>query len=80
MTACCMMMGALATWAADYTKYYQNLPTEVKAVEAVMIPANTVNLKDCGAVGDGVTLCSDAFEKGISQLTKMGGGRNSHAA
>ena len=70
-----MMMGALATWAADYTKYYQNLPTEVKAVEAVMIPANTVNLKDCGAVGDGVTLCSDAFEKGISQLTKMGGGR-----
>jgi len=70
-----MMMAALATWAADYTKYYQNLPTEVKAVEAVMIPANTVNLKDCGAVGDGATLCTDAFEKGISQLTKMGGGR-----
>ena len=71
------MLLAIATGAAagDYTKYYENLPTQVKAVEAVVIPNNVVTLTDCGGVGDGVTLCTEAFEKGIARLTKMGGGR-----
>ena len=67
-----LVMGAKAD---DYAKYYSDLPTQVKAVVKVEIPANVVNITDYGGVGDGVTLCTEAFEKGISRLTKMGGGR-----
>lgn len=59
----------------DYGKYYKELPTEVKAVEPVVIPDNEVLLTEVGGIGDGVMLCTEAFEKGISQLTKKGGGR-----
>lgn len=70
-----MVLLATTAMAADYSKYYQNLPCAVKAVEPVVIPANEVKLTDCGAVGDGVTDCTEAFRKGISKLTKLGGGR-----
>ena len=71
----CMAMIAIAGMAADYAKYYENLPTQVKAVVPVQIPDNQVSITECGAVGDGVTLCTEAFEKAISKVTKMGGGR-----
>ena len=61
--------------ANHYEQYYKNLPTTVKAVERITIPANEVYLTEVGGVGDGVTLCTEAFEKGISKLSKMGGGR-----
>lgn len=61
--------------AQDYTKYYQNLPVTLQQVTAPVIPANSVILTDVGGVGDGVTLNTEAFQKGISQLTKKGGGR-----
>lgn len=72
-----LLIAAIAncTQAADYKQYYTDLPTPVKAVEPVVIPDNTVRLADCGGVGDGVTLNTDAFSKGISELTKQGGGR-----
>ena len=66
---------SVSTRAADYKLYYTDLPTPVKAVEPVVIPANTVTLTDCGGVGDGVTLNTDAFSQAISQLSKQGGGR-----
>ena len=53
---------AISTWAGDYAKYYDGLPTQVKAVEAVKIPANEVKLTEVGGVGDGVTLCTDALK------------------
>ena len=40
----------------------------------VQIPDYTVNLKDFGAVPDGQTLNTEAFEKAISALNKKGGG------
>lgn len=68
----CTVIGA---WAADYSKYYKDLPCNVKAVVPFAIPDNEVSIADCGAVGDGMTLCTDAFTKAISKLTKLGGGR-----
>ena len=61
--------------AQDYTKYYQNLPVTLKQVTAPVIPANSIMLTDVGGVGDGLTLNTEAFRKGISQLSKQGGGR-----
>ncbi len=59
----------------DYYKYYTNLPTPLKVVEPFDIPSTGVSITDFGAVGDGVTLCTDAFMKGIDALSKQGGGR-----
>ena len=61
--------------AKDYSKYYQNLPTEVKPVVEVVIPDYAVSVTDFGGVGDGSTLNTEAFRKAISALTKKGGGR-----
>ena len=66
---------ALCAHAADYGKFYENLPCTVKQVEPVVIPDNQVSIADCGAVGDGITLCTEAFVKAISKVSKQGGGR-----
>ena len=57
-----------------YKKYTEKLPFQMPEVSAPVIPAYTVNLKKFGAVGDGVTLNTKAFEKAIAALTKKGGG------
>lgn len=75
LTILCLLLFATGSQAADYSEYYKNLPCQVKPVEAVQIPNNTVTLTEFGAVGDGATLCTEAFRKGISKLTKLGGGR-----
>jgi len=69
------MLLPLSAQAQDYAKYYQNLPVTMQQVTRPQIPANEVNLKDVGGVGDGVTLNTEAFKKGISKLEKQGGGR-----
>jgi len=61
--------------AQDYAKYYQNLPVQVAQVSVPVIPANELSLTEVGGVGDGVTLNTEAFAKGISKLSKLGGGR-----
>jgi len=66
---------SVAVRAQEYSKYYEQLPVEVARVSRPVIPNNQVNLKDVGGVADGVTLNTDAIAKGISQLTKQGGGR-----
>lgn len=58
-----------------YAKYYSKLPVEIAPVKKPVIPENEVNLKDVGGVGDGVTLNTEAFARGISKLAEMGGGR-----
>ena len=57
-----------------YKKYTDKLPFQMPEVCAPVIPAYTVNLKKFGAVGDGVTLNTKAFEKAIAALEKKGGG------
>ena len=59
----------------DYYKYYTGLPTPLKVVQPFDIPSAAVSITDFGAVGDGVTLCTDAFKKGIDALVTKGGGR-----
>lgn len=61
--------------ASDYTSYYKQLPVQVAQVERPVIPANTVDVRDYGGAGDGLTLNSEAFRKAVSALVKLGGGR-----
>ena len=70
-----MALVAVAAYAQNpYDKYYTNLPCAVEHVWPVVIPDYTVILTDFGAVGDGVTDCSEAFAAAIKQLKKQGGG------
>lgn len=60
--------------ASDYAQYYTNLPFEMEQVQAVVIPDYTVVLTDFGGVGDGETMCTEAFANAIKHLRKQGGG------
>lgn len=65
----------LPTFAqSDYSTFYQGLPKAMPMVQAPVIPANKVNLKDFGAVGDSLAMNTEAFRKAISALDKQGGG------
>ncbi|MBR1547183.1 MAG: right-handed parallel beta-helix repeat-containing protein [Prevotella sp.] len=59
----------------DYAKYYKNMPVKMAQVAAPSIPNRTIDLKEVGGTPDGITLNTEAFAKGISQLSKQGGGR-----
>ncbi|MBP3511390.1 MAG: glycoside hydrolase family 28 protein [Prevotella sp.] len=58
-----------------YKAYTAKLPFSMPEVKAPVIPSREVNLKDFGAVGDGRTLCTDAFAKAVDALSAKGGGR-----
>ena len=73
----CMLMLAIVLMAQaqnPYKKYTDKLPFPMSEVNAPVIPSYTVNLKKFGAIGDGVTLNTQAFEKAIAALSKKGGG------
>lgn len=68
------VLATLSAYAGDYTHYYEQLPKPMNVLQAPSFPENHVSLTDFGAVGDGVTLCTEAFSKAISKLAKQGGG------
>jgi polygalacturonase len=68
-------VGITAHAQNPYKKFTQNLPFKMSEVKAPVIPNRQVNLRDFGAVNDGVTLNTQAFAKAIDALSKQGGGR-----
>lgn len=74
LLSACLLMQAHGFAQSKYDAYYTNLPFEIERVKPVVIPDYTVSLTDFGAVGDGTTLCTDAFAKAIKHLQKQGGG------
>ena len=58
-----------------YKKYFENLPFEMPEIEPPTFPDYTVNIKDFNAIGDGKTLCTDAFAEAIEALSVQGGGK-----
>lgn len=73
--ACLLALSAQANSIDKYDALYENLPFKMEKVTRPQFPANEVNLKDFGAVGDGSTLCTDAFKKAIEALEQKGGGK-----
>ena len=65
---------ALMVFADNYGDYYTQLPVQMNQVSKPQIPERRVSIKDFGAVGDGATLCTEAFSRAIAQLTTQGGG------
>ncbi|NDV67102.1 glycoside hydrolase family 28 protein [Bacteroides sp. 224] len=58
-----------------YEYLYKNLPFEMPRVKAPVFPENKVNLKDFGAISNGMELCTNAFAQAIASLEEKGGGK-----
>ena len=69
-----MVVGFASAIAADYGKFYQYLPVKMVQPLAPEISDYSVNIKDFGGVGDGLTLNTEAFAKAIKALDNKGGG------
>ncbi|MCD8186832.1 MAG: glycoside hydrolase family 28 protein [Rikenellaceae bacterium] len=61
--------------AYEYEYLYENLPFEMPRVEKPVFPDYEVNIKDFGAVGDGVFLNTEVFAKAIDHVNEKGGGK-----
>ena len=80
MNRYCTLLVYLLTVAAfagngTYDKFYDRLPIPIQKVESVTIPNHSVCLSDYDCEGNGVCLCTDAFQKAINNLDVHGGGR-----
>ena len=58
-----------------YKKYTENLPFDMPEIKPPTFPDYTVNIKDFDGIGDGKTLCTQAFELAIKHLSIQGGGK-----
>ena len=67
------MAGVLAA-QSKYDVYYESSPIDIEHVQPVQFPSLTVSLTSYGAVGDGETLCTEAFAAAIKDLAAQGGG------
>ena len=76
LSVCALMMltGADMSAQGRYDSLYDNLPFQMERVTAPSIPSTVVNVRDFGAIGDGSSLCTDAFAKAIEALSAKGGG------
>ena len=59
---------------SEIKSYYKNLPFEMEVIKVPVFKRNVVHITEFGAVGDGVTLNTLAFEKAISSIAAKGGG------
>lgn len=64
----------LSVRAEDYSRYYTGLPVNVKPAETISFPDRSAAITAHGAVGDAVTLCTDAIQQCIDSLAALGGG------
>jgi len=73
--SCIRLAGAAIALAVGPLCADAAVPPVMPTVAAPAIPATSVNLADCGGTGDGKTLNTSAFERGMARLSEKGGGR-----
>ena len=70
------LLPALIACGQAASRQPQAVPFPMPAISLPSIPAGEVVLTDFGAVGDGVTLVTEAFEMAFDALEQRGGGPN----
>lgn len=59
----------------DTDNIYNELPFQMNAVQLPVFPDNTRSITEFGAVADGITLNTEAFDKAIKAVAEKGGGK-----
>lgn len=72
--ASCKEGGQSAAEKNTFDYLYENLPFEMPVLKKPIFPDKTLSIVDCGAVGDGITLNTEAFNQAMIQLSQAGGG------
>jgi polygalacturonase len=67
--------GTILAQSKKATKTYPNIEFKMDIVKEPIIPNNSVNIKDFGAVSGGQVLNTQAFAKAIAAVSKKGGGK-----
>ena len=70
----CSASHAQSASPQSYDRFTTQLPFKMGSIKAPTIPSLQVKLSEYGAVGDGETLCTEAFSQAIEALKKKGGG------
>lgn len=63
-----------ANGQSDYRELYVDLPFEMPEISRPDFGERSVSVTDYGALGDGVTLNTEAFNKAMKELSAQGGG------
>jgi len=58
-----------------YDKYYKDIPFPMQKIKSPAFKNNTVSINEVGGKGDGISLNTEAFQRGIESLSKKGGGK-----
>lgn len=79
---CVILTVFLTSWSKDSiaqnsksNEAYKGIEFKMNKVKEPIIPKNTVNIKDFGAVNGGTVLNSKAFADAIAAVSKKGGGK-----
>ena len=64
-----------ASATSDMTSIYEGIEFDMPRVQEPTIPSYSVSIVDFGAVGDGLTKNTQAFEKAIAAAAAKGGGK-----
>ena len=79
---CIILTVFLTSWSKDSiaqnsksNEAYKGIEFKMNKVKEPIIPKNTVNIKDFGAVNGGTVLNSKAFADAITAVSKKGGGK-----
>ncbi len=75
LTASCSTPSANASNNRIDESIYSNLPFEMPKVEQPSFPDYEVNIKEFGAIGDGMTMNTTAINTAIEQVNAKGGGK-----
>lgn len=59
----------------EYQYLFKDMPFNMSVIERPVFPDNQLSIADCGGVGDGITLNTDAFNKAMQKLSGQGGGK-----
>ena len=72
-----IMLATASLWCCsnDNGSASEGIPFDMPEVPYPSIPGRSASIFDFGAVGDGETICTAAFEQAISSLSGKGGGR-----